>query len=382
MFINYSFSKKHHFNLNLMKTIVPYLLIGLLLSSCREEFLNFNLDSFDEGSRKITEQAKPGTGTTTGEPIIFLTGNGADVSRSTTAGIALIGGAESDTPAEMAAFQFLVSKSGGGDFVVLRSSGSDGYNPYIYTTIGGVNSVRTLLITSRAQADHATTLSLVQNAEAIFIAGGDQSDYLNYWKDTKLETAINEAVNIRKVPIGGTSAGLAILGSHYYGSTAGSVLSKDALANPYHKNMAGLGGNDFLSVNHMQNIITDSHYGERTRQGRHFTFMARLVKDFGLSSIQVKGIGVDEATAVLVESDGSSKVYGAGKAYFLKSNGGQPEVCVSRKALTWNNNGQAVGAYIIPGTSSGSNTFDLTTWTGTGGTSQNWSANTGIFSMN
>jgi cyanophycinase-like exopeptidase len=110
--------------------------------------------------------------------------------------------------------------------------------------------------------------------------------------------------------------------------------------------------------------------------------MARLVKDFGLSSIQVKGIGVDEATAVLVESDGSSKVFGAGKAYFLKSNGGQPEVCVSRKALTWNNNGQAVGAYIIPGTSSGSNTFDLTTWTGIGGTSQNWSASTGVFSMN
>ncbi len=382
MFINYSISKIHHFNRGVMKTILPFLLIGLLLVSCREEFLNFNLESFDEGSRKITEQAKPGGGGTTGEPIVFLTGGPADVSRSTTAGIALIGGAESDTPAEMAAFKFLVAKSGGGDFVVLRSSGADGYNSYVYTTVGGVNSVRTLLITSRAQADHATTLSIVQNAEAIFIAGGDQSAYLNYWKDTKLEAAINDAVNIRKVPIGGTSAGLAILGSHYYGSTAGSLLSTEALSNPYHKNMAGLGGNDFLSVDYLNNVITDSHYGERTRQGRHFTFMARLVKDFGLSSIQVKGIGVDEATVVLVESDGSSKVYGAGKAYFLKSNGGQPEVCLSRKALTWNNIGQAVGAYIVPGTQLGSNTFDLTTWSGTGGTSQNWSANAGVFSMN
>lgn len=364
-----------------MKTIVSFLLVGLLLTSCREEFLNFNLDSFDEGSRKITELGKPGGGTAAGEPVIFLTGNATDITKSTSAGIALVGGAESDTPAELAAFQFLVAKSGGGDFVVLRASGSDGYNPYIYTTVGGVNSVRTLLITSRAQADHATTLSIVNNAEAIFIAGGDQADYLNYWKDTKLEAAINEAVNIRKVPIGGSSAGLAVLGSHYYGATAGSVVSTQALANPYHKYMAGLGGGDFLSVNYLQNVITDSHYAERTRQGRHFTFMARLVKDFGLGSIQVKGIGVDEATAVLVESDGSSKVFGAGNAYFLKSNGQQPEVCVSKKALTWNYNAQAVAAYRVPGTPSGTNTFNLTTWTGTGGTSQDWSANAGVFTM-
>jgi cyanophycinase len=365
-----------------MKTIISFLCIALLLTSCSQEFFNFNPEFGSEGSRKITEQGKPGSGGTAGEPVIFLTGNAADITKSTSAGIALIGGAESDTPAELAAFRFLVAKSGGGDFVVLRASGSDGYNPYIYSTVGGVNSVRTLLITSRTQADHATTLSIVNNAEAIFIAGGDQSDYLNFWKDTKLEAAINDAVANRKVPIGGTSAGLAILGSHYYGATAGSLLSSDALANPYHKNIAGLGGNDFLSVNYLQNVITDSHYGERTRQGRHFTFMARLVKDFGLSSIQVKGIGVDEATAVLVESDGTSKVYGAGKAYFLKSNGKLPEVCLSKKALTWNYNGQAVGAYIVSGTDSGSNTFNLSTWTGTGGTVQNWSANAGIFTMN
>lgn len=198
MFINYTFSRKHNFKLNIIKTVFPFLLIGLLLTSCREEFLNFNLESFDEGSRKITEQAKPGSGGTTGEPIVFLTGEPTDVSTSTTSGISLIGGAESDTPAEMAAFQFLVEKSGGGDFVVLRASGSDGYNSYIYSTVGGVNSVRTLLITSRTQADHATTLSIVQNAEAIFIAGGDQSDYLNFWKDTKLEAAINETVNVER----------------------------------------------------------------------------------------------------------------------------------------------------------------------------------------
>ena len=355
----------------------------LLFASCADDMMTLNATS--DQKRKSDQPiayAKPGGGGSTA-PTIYTTGDPADVVSTTSFGIALIGGADSDTPSETAAFQFLVSKSGGGDFVVLRSSGADGYNNYVYTTIGGVNSVQTLLITSRAQADDATTESIVQNAEAIFIAGGDQANYVNYWKDTKLEAAINYAVNTRQVPIGGTSAGTAILGQFYYGATSGgSVTSAQALANPYHRDMAGIDGGSFLSVNHLTNVITDSHYGQRDRQGRHFTFMARLVKDFAVPFASVKGIGVDEATSVLVESNGSSKVYGSGNAYFLQGYGGTPETCLSRTALTWNRAGQAVKAYVIPGTINGTNTFNLPTWTGTGGTSQFWYANAGTFVRN
>lgn len=132
----------------------------------------------------------------------------------------------------------------------------------------------------------------------------------------------------------------------------------------------------------MANVITDSHYSQRERQGRHFTFMARLVQDFGVSYTNVKGIGIDEATSVLVEANGTSKVYGAGNAYFLKGFGGTPELCASKKSLTWNRNGQAVSAYVIGGTPSGLNTFNFSTWTGSGGTAQFWSSNNGAFGMN
>jgi cyanophycinase len=294
----------------------------------------------------------------------------------------LIGGADSGTNAETAAFQFMVNKSGGGDFVVIRATGADGYNDYVYSTIGGVNSVETLIINSRALADHATTEMIVRNAEAIFIAGGDQSDYVNFWKDSKLEDAINYVINTKHAPIGGTSAGTAILGQFYYGSTSGSITSAEALANPYNGKIAGLDGGSFLNVNYLSNVITDSHYGARDRQGRHFTFMARLVQDFSVAFNNVKGLGIDEATSVLVESNGTSKVYGTGSAYFLKGFGGTPEVCVSKKALTWNRGGQAVSAYVIPGTTTGTNTFNFTTWTGTGGTSQFWSSNNGVFVRN
>lgn len=362
-----------------MKTSLFAFFVGLISISCSQEYLQTDLHLMSS-SLKAEGKAKPGGGTSA--PILYRTGDPADVKPQTSFGIALIGGAESDTPAETAAFEFLVNKSGGGDFVVLRATGADGYNSYIFDIIGGVNSVETLVISSRAMAEDPFILSLVNNAEAIFIAGGDQSDYVNYWKDTKLEKAINDAVNLRNVPIGGTSAGLAILGSHYYGSTAGSATSEKALANPYYKDMAGIGGADFLAVNYLENVITDSHYGERTRQGRHFTFMARLIQDFEVAPSVIKGIGIDEATAVLVESDGSSKVYGAGKAYFLNGNSGTPEVCITKKPLTWNNSGNAVSAYVVPGTESGTNTFNLVTWSGSGGTSQLWFANAGTFQMN
>ena len=58
----------------------------------------------------------------------------------------------------------------------------------------------------------------------------------------------------------------------------------------------------------MINTITDSHYGQRTRQGRHIAFMAKLMKDKNLTSI--KGIGVDEQTAVCIDNNGKGKVFG------------------------------------------------------------------------
>ncbi len=364
-----------------VKSFSSLLLLALVLAfGCSEESITTNAKKDDASPVANAKPGGGGGGSTA--PLVYYTGDQSDVTTSTSFGIAMIGGADSDTNAETAAFQFMTAKSGGGDFVVIRSSGADGYNNYVYSTIGGVNSVETIIVDSRAKADHTLTETLVRNAEAIFIAGGDQSNYVNYWKDSKLEDAINYAINTKHVPIGGTSAGLAILGQFYYGAFAGSITSAQALSNPYHKDMAGLGGGGFLAVNYMANVITDSHYNERDRQGRHFTFMARLVQDFGVSFSNVRGVGVDEATSVLVESNGTSKVYGAGNAYFLQGFGGTPELCQSKKALTWNRGGQAVKAYVVQGTTNGANTFNFNTWSGTGGANEFWYANTGSFVRN
>ena len=102
------------------------------------------------------------------------------------------------------AFKWMIRKGGGGNVVVIRASGTDAYNPYIFA-MGGARSVETLVLPSRAAASDPFVLERVRGAEALFIAGGDQSDYLRFWKDTPLETALQELAN-RNVPLGGTSA--------------------------------------------------------------------------------------------------------------------------------------------------------------------------------
>ncbi|MFD2270831.1 cyanophycinase [Undibacterium arcticum] len=157
------------------------------------------------------------------------------------------------------AFRWMITRAGiksgtGGRFVVIRATGTDAYDPYIYysdaalttsATIAdqwvggaslGLTSVETLVIPSVIAANDAFVNSVVSKAHAVFIAGGDQSDYINYWKGTRLDQTL-QALMRNNVPIGGTSAGLAVLGQFDYAALKGTVTSTQALSNPYNKYM-------------------------------------------------------------------------------------------------------------------------------------------------
>jgi cyanophycinase-like exopeptidase len=136
----------------------------------------------------------------------YFTGNTNNIVTNTDFGICLMGGAtEHDN-----AMRWLLQKANGGDVVVLRSSGSNGYNNYLYTDLGvAVNSVETLVITSIAGATNPYVLDKVANAEMIWFAGGNQWNYVSFFKNNALEDLINNHINTKNAPIGGTSAGMA-----------------------------------------------------------------------------------------------------------------------------------------------------------------------------
>lgn len=211
-----------------------------------------------------------------------------------------------------AAMQWFLERSGGGDIVIIRASGSTGYNDYLYK-LGKVNSVESLLINSRDLAYNDTVVRIVKEAEGLFIAGGDQWNYVQYWKGTPLNEAINFLINKKRVPVGGTSAGLAVLGEFCFDAKFGSITSDTALQVPNHKNLSITKG--FFNIKKLRNTLTDSHYDQRNRQGRHLVMLANISQKENKS---IRGLGIDEQTALCIDDKGNTTVFGKNKIWILE----------------------------------------------------------------
>ena len=238
-------------------------------------------------------------------------GNSRDIRTTTQGGFALIGGGTDLDEA----FSWLCERSGGGDFLVLRASGTDAYNPYVQK-LCHENSVATLLIPSRDAASDPAVIEKIASAEAIFISGGDQAKYVNYWQHTPVQQAINEAIQ-HGVPVGGTSAGLAVLGEFAYSAQADAANDPDlssamALQNPFLPRVTI--DRNFLAIPALRNTITDTHFSRRDRMGRLLVFMARIMQSGDAKD--VRAIAIDEHTAVLLNPDGHGKILGTGRHIF------------------------------------------------------------------
>ena len=291
-------------------------------------------------------------------------GNSMDAVARVEPGIAMMGGgADLDE-----AFRWLCNKAPGGDFLILRAHGKYDYNPYV-NKLCGMNSVATLITSNRKAASEPRVAEIIRHATVIFIAGGDQSRYVNFWKGTPVEEALNAHVTAGK-PIGGTSAGLAVLGQFAYGCLEdkpndADLASTEVLSDPYTKRVTVV--RDFLKVPGLENVLTDSHFAKRDRMGRSLGFLARIVAD-GWSKAP-REIAIDEKSALLVEADGRGKVVGTGLGVYFLQVTDAPEVCKPGQPLTLRN----VVAYHAPtGT-----TFDVRGWNGDAGEAYSISVESG-----
>lgn len=286
----------------------------------------------------------------------WLTGDSTDVRVNAQPGLVLAGGS-TDVDEAM---RWLLARSGGGDVVVLRASGADGYNRYLFAELGvPVHSVETLLINSREVAAHPDVVRKIRNAEALFIAGGDQANYLMFWQNTPTAQAINYLLTEKRVPVGGTSAGCAVLGRLYFTAATGTVQSAEALLNPYHPAIS-LDRDRFLAAPFLENTFTDMHFQERDRRGRLVTFLARAGQDWQVT--RPRGIGVDEKTALCLDETGTGRVYGRGGVTLLEGLT-PPTHCRAGQPLDWRApDGKAIRATHL----TAGQRWDFPTWTGEG----------------
>jgi len=256
------------------------------------------------------------------------TGNAADAAVVPHSGYALMGGGGK----QEAAFRWLCERTNGGDFLVLSARDDEAYlkkkNDEIKTYCP-LNSVATLSFWDREDSSDPKLLKIIEQAETIYLNGGDQADYVRFWQDTPVQDALNRHIAAGK-PIGGLSAGLAILGQFSFDSMIDTIHSPEALANPY-GNKVTL-ARDFLNIPLLAGTITDTHFSKRDRMGRLLVFMARILQDDWAN--QIRSIAVDENAALLVETDGSARAVGEGHVYFLEASQ-KPNRCAYRQALSF-----------------------------------------------
>lgn len=257
-------------------------------------------------------------------------------------GLLLDGAGESESPpASVAWLHRRVTGNAGtraGNVVVLRASYSDVYDAPI-RRYGNFASVQTILIPPcAAGASLDAAVPIVNGADAVYFAGGDQAHYVA-WKGSALMAAVRR-VYARGGVVGGGSAGLAIQGAVVFDSVAADrrnveTTTRDAVANPLEPRISFTTG--FFAWGALADTITDTHFVARNRFGRTVAFLARILHDRLLPGVHtVYALGVDEGSSVVVDPDGTATLLnrpGARGAYLIRAT--QAPVLVAGRPLDY-----------------------------------------------
>ncbi|MBX6395784.1 MAG: cyanophycinase [Alicyclobacillaceae bacterium] len=143
----------------------------------------------------------------------------------------------------------------------------------------GAGEVQPLHVVSRATADAAFALRLVERATCIFFTGGEQSRITRLLGGTRMDGLLHQ-VHERGAVLAGTSAGASIMSSTM-------IVEGEADTNPRPGIVHMEPGMEFLT-----GLVIDQHFAQRGRLGRLLSAVTKYPHHLGL--------GIDENTAVVV----------------------------------------------------------------------------------
>jgi cyanophycinase len=213
------------------------------------------------------------------------------------------GGGESEGGWSDAPYTWGVNKAANKRVAVISYANEDDWIPNYFKSLGAV-AADNIKIDSRALADTQAMYDSLMLYDMFFFKGGDQSYYYTYYKGTKTQEAIHAKFAAGGV-MAGTSAGLAILSSLSFTGTNGSAFPYQAVYDysPARFSLA----DDFLQL--FSGYVFDSHFTERGRFPRLMAFMAKWYKE---KDSLIKGMGVDDRTAICIDDALVGTVYGTG----------------------------------------------------------------------
>lgn len=153
--------------------------------------------------------------------------------------------------------------------------------------------------------DSPSSLAKLDGVTAIFFSGGDQVVLSDYLEGTKFLEKIREIYKDGGV-VSGTSAGAAIMSRVMLTGEQRSDTTNSHIFNTIEKgDVITAKGFGFLD-----NVVIDQHFLKRKRQIR---LISVLMDNPGL-----RGIGIDEETAIVVKSDNTIEVIGDNKAMLFE----------------------------------------------------------------
>lgn len=193
--------------------------------------------------------------------------------------------------------------------IIGTSSDVSNWLPDYFISLGAVKAKNFVISSSNVANQQATYDSLI-GYDMVFFRGGNQYNYYNRYKNTLTQQAVEEIFN-RGGVVCGTSAGLHILSKVVYTAQNGTVYPDEALNDPFNQYMTL--ADDFLSF--LPGIVFDSHVAERARFGRMIGFLARWNADHNAS---ITAIGMDDKTALCIDTNFVATVWGTGAANILK----------------------------------------------------------------
>lgn len=227
-------------------------------------------------------------------------------------------------------YNWFVRQADSGKIVILGYDGTDdGYAEY-FQYVGANSNSHELKIDTRNTANDSSIFNDIVSADGIFIEGGNQWRYVSNWKNTLVEEAIHEVFN-NGGAIGGSSAGLAILGEICFDARNGSALPEETAVNAWDPHISLT--DDFLEI--LPGVLTDSHFHPRGRLGRLVPMMAQRILFHGDENLM--GIGVDDKTALCVAQDLQVKCYGKGSVTILYKSNNSEIVSEQNKPVKFTN---------------------------------------------
>jgi cyanophycinase len=156
----------------------------------------------------------------------------------------------------------------------------------------GAKSIEVIDIREREQGENPIWQAFLEDCTGVFMTGGDQLRLCGLLADTTIMDKVRMRAQLGEITLAGTSAGAAVMGQQMIAGGGSGESPNRSLVDL----ATGLGI--------IPDVVVDQHFHNRNR-------MARLMSAIAAYPDKL-GIGIDEDTCAMFESDGVFQVIGKG----------------------------------------------------------------------